>query len=83
MSENHARPTFEQLAEEFAERFRRGERPAPQEYADRYPEFADQIHDLFPAMVMMEEIAPGCDDSGDSVTNQGRASFRTSSKPSP
>ena len=75
MSEKHTRPRFEQLAEEFAERFRQGERPKPQEYADRYPEFADQIHDLFPAMVMMEEIAP---DSGDSVVILAAAERRSS-----
>jgi serine/threonine protein kinase/WD40 repeat protein len=44
------------LAEEFAERFRRGERPALTEYADRYPELADQIRDLFPALVVMERF---------------------------
>ena len=30
------------LAEEFLERYRLGERPAPTEYAHRYPELADQ-----------------------------------------
>jgi WD40 repeat protein/serine/threonine protein kinase len=44
------------LAHEFAERYRRGERPALTEYTDRYPELADQIHDLFPALVVMEEF---------------------------
>ena len=36
-----------------------GERPVLSEYADRYPEHAEQIRDLFPALVMMERIAPG------------------------
>ncbi len=45
-----------QLAEEFAERFRRGERPALTEYTDKYPALADQIRDLFPAMVVMEQF---------------------------
>src|SRR5262249_45642725 len=44
------------LAEEFAARFRRGERPGLTEYADRYPELADQIRDLFPALVVMEQF---------------------------
>src|SRR5262249_61861922 len=44
------------LADEFAERFRRGERPALTEYADRYPELADRIRDLFPALVAMEQF---------------------------
>src|SRR3954471_13779663 len=44
------------LAEEFAERFRRGERPALAEYADRYPELADRIRRIFPAMAMIEDL---------------------------
>ncbi len=46
---------LDQLAEEFAERFRRGERPALKEYTDRYPELADEIRELFPAMVKVEQ----------------------------
>ena len=52
------RETVEQLAEEFVERYRRGERPPLSEYTDRYPDHAEQIRDLFPALVMMEQIAP-------------------------
>src|SRR5260370_21656288 len=52
------RETVEQLAEEFAERYRRGERPPLSEYTARYPEHAEQIRDLFPALVLMERIAP-------------------------
>ncbi len=52
------RQTVEQLAEEFVERYRRGERPPLSEYAARYPELAAEIRDLFPALVMMEQIAP-------------------------
>src|SRR5437899_2408722 len=52
------RQTVEQLAEEFVERYRLGERPPLSEYTERYPEHAEQIRDLFPALVMMEQIAP-------------------------
>ncbi len=45
---------LDQLANEFAERYHRGERPALQEYLDRYPDLADEIRELFPAMVEME-----------------------------
>jgi eukaryotic-like serine/threonine-protein kinase len=31
---------FDELAEEFAKRYRRGERPSLQEYVDRLPEMA-------------------------------------------
>jgi WD40 repeat protein/serine/threonine protein kinase len=51
----------DQLAEEFIARYRRGERPAMQEYADRYPEHAVQIRDLFPALVALERVAPAGD----------------------
>jgi WD40 repeat protein/serine/threonine protein kinase len=44
------------LAEEFAERYRRGERPALQEYIDRHPELADAIRDLFPALAEVEQV---------------------------
>lgn len=45
-----------ELAEEFADRYRRGERPALSEYTDREPELADRIRKLFPALVVMEEF---------------------------
>jgi serine/threonine protein kinase/WD40 repeat protein len=45
-----------ELAEEFANRFRRGERPSLTEYADKHPELAEQIRELFPAMAVMERF---------------------------
>jgi WD40 repeat protein/serine/threonine protein kinase/tetratricopeptide (TPR) repeat protein len=45
-----------QLADEFAARYRAGERPSLLEYIDRHPELADDIRDLFPAMVEMEQV---------------------------
>jgi WD40 repeat protein/serine/threonine protein kinase/thioredoxin-like negative regulator of GroEL len=47
---------FDELAEEFSERLRKGEKPALQEYVDRWPEMADAIHALFPAMVEVEQV---------------------------
>jgi serine/threonine protein kinase/WD40 repeat protein/tetratricopeptide (TPR) repeat protein len=46
---------FDELAEEFAERYRRGERPSLQEYVDRLPEMAEEIREMFPAMVEVEQ----------------------------
>src|SRR5271166_1973576 len=46
---------FDELAEEFAARFRRGERPSLQEYVDRCPGMADEIRELFPALVEVEQ----------------------------
>ncbi len=55
MSESEQYDLLDRLAEEFAARFRSGEHPALSEYTDRYPELADEIRDLFPAMVRMEQ----------------------------
>jgi hypothetical protein len=46
---------FDELAEEFAERYRRGERPSLQEYVDRLPEMAGEIRVLFATLVEVEE----------------------------
>jgi hypothetical protein len=56
------RDLLEQLAEDFVERRRRGERPALTEYTDRHPDLADAIRDLFPALVKLEALKPGSDD---------------------
>jgi serine/threonine protein kinase/tetratricopeptide (TPR) repeat protein len=45
------------LAEEFLERYRQGQRPSLKEYIDRHPALADEIREVFPAMAMMERIA--------------------------
>ena len=46
-----------ELAEEFLDRYRKGQRPPLKEYIDRHPELADEIREVFPAMAMMEQIA--------------------------
>ncbi len=47
----------ETLADEFAERLRRGESPSISEYADAHPECADEIRELFPSVQMIEQLA--------------------------
>src|SRR5437762_7518823 len=44
-----------QIADEFVEAFRQGQRPSVEEFARRYPEHADAIRDLLPALVLMEQ----------------------------
>jgi serine/threonine protein kinase/WD40 repeat protein len=44
------------LADEFAARYRAGQRPSLEEYVDRYPELADDIRELLPAMVEIEQV---------------------------
>ncbi len=51
-----ARNPVELLAEDFLDRKRRGERPTLQDYLDRHPELAEEIRDLFPALLMMEDL---------------------------
>jgi eukaryotic-like serine/threonine-protein kinase len=44
------------LAEEFADRLRRGEHPSVSDYAARHPEHADQLRELLPAVAQMESL---------------------------
>ncbi len=50
------REPVEELAGEFIERRRRGERATVEEYAERYPDLAEEIRDLFPAVIAMERL---------------------------
>jgi WD40 repeat protein/serine/threonine protein kinase len=50
---------LDDLADEFLDRCRRGERPLLTEYTERYPELAERIRSVFPALIVMEEIGPG------------------------
>jgi serine/threonine protein kinase/WD40 repeat protein len=47
------------LADEFLERHRRGEQPAIADYAERYPEHAARIKQLFPMLLTMEAAGAG------------------------
>jgi WD40 repeat protein/serine/threonine protein kinase len=53
------RDPLERLAAEFLDRRRRGEHPALSEYAERYPQLAEQIREFFPALEVMEGLKPG------------------------
>jgi hypothetical protein len=66
---------LDRLAEEFVERHRRGERPSVTEYADKHPELAAEIRDLFPALVMMEDVRPGKDDATGAFSTVSDADF--------
>ncbi len=47
------------LVDGFLDRYRRGERPSLTEYTDKYPELAERIRALFPALLVMEELGSG------------------------
>jgi WD40 repeat protein len=57
------RNPVEALAEEFVERQRRGEKPTLHEYTAKYPHLADEIRDLFPALVKIEQLRPQAGDA--------------------
>src|SRR5262245_15989702 len=61
-SSGDQRGPVELLAEEFLARCKRGERPTIKEYCDRHPELADEIRDVFEAVLMVEDLRPGSDD---------------------
>ena len=73
-SESEKCNVLDLLAEEFAERFRRGERPALKEYTDRYPDLADDIRNLFPAMVKVEQVEAVLQGEEQPQTGDSRAS---------
>jgi serine/threonine protein kinase/WD40 repeat protein len=62
-SSSSERDPLEQLADEFLERFRQGERPALSEYTQRYPQWAERIRKVFPALVVMEGARPDARDT--------------------
>jgi hypothetical protein len=63
-SEASGRDPFEQIAEEFLTRYRAGERPSATEYTRRYPEFADELRNLLPALLSQEDLGAEADASG-------------------
>lgn len=50
------RDPVEQLADEFAERYRRGEFPSVTEYVEGHPEHAEELGEILPAVAMMEQL---------------------------
>lgn len=68
-----------ELAEEFLERYRRGERPSLKEYVDRHPELAVEIRDVFPAMALLENIVV----AGESPDGHAAGARRLAAAPLP
>lgn len=57
IDQTESRHPIEKIAEEFTSRCRAGERPSIDDYADRYPEHAREIRELFPALLLVEQAA--------------------------
>jgi WD40 repeat protein/serine/threonine protein kinase len=76
-SSSDERNPVELLAEEFLDRQRRGERPTLLEYTKKYPGLAEDIRDLFPALIKMEQLRPQDGDAtGPSGEGNGAGSKR-------
>ena len=68
-----SRNPVEVLAEEFLSRLRRGEDVTPEGYAAEYPDRADEILALFPALLMMEDLGGDSGDPTGSIVSGGGA----------
>jgi hypothetical protein len=55
-SSSSERNPVEELADEFLRRQRGGERPTLEEYCRRHPELADEIREVFPVLIRMEDL---------------------------
>jgi serine/threonine protein kinase/WD40 repeat protein len=72
-------PSIEDLADDFLERRRRGERPSLEEYTARYPDLASEIREFFPVLGLVEEFKPDMGDVSGSIagsTVPGNGSLR-------
>jgi len=63
--------TLDEIAGEFLDRHRKGDKPSVDEYAERFPELADEIRQTLPAVAMMEEFGPGSED----LSSDGRSAL--------
>jgi eukaryotic-like serine/threonine-protein kinase len=70
------RGPVEILADEFLARCKRGEKPTIKEYCDRHPDLAEEIRDVFEAVLMVEDLKPEVDEvsgsAGESVKVNGK-----------
>lgn len=62
---------LEELAAAFVEEYRQGKNPDAQEYARRYPEYADDILELFPTLLILEKGGASTSISG--VSSRSRS----------
>ncbi len=48
--------SLDQLAEEFVARYRQGDAPSIDDYARRFPSLADEIREIFPTVIELEQL---------------------------
>jgi serine/threonine protein kinase len=63
MADGHGDNPVDDLAEEFARRWRAGEEPSIEDYVSRHPQWADEIREVLPAVVMLEQLKPRREDA--------------------
>ena len=73
MNEPSSRDPIDALAEEFIRQYRQGERPTIEYFARQRPEHADEIRELFPMLVDIEQVK----------AEQGSTTSRTAATSSP
>src|SRR6516165_779028 len=57
-----------QVADEFTERLNRGEHPEVEEYAELYPELADLLRGILPALEALRQDTKSPDSARDSIS---------------
>jgi serine/threonine protein kinase/WD40 repeat protein len=77
MSGPAKRNPVEELAESFLKRYRAGEKPSLSEYTSKYPDLADEIRQVFPALVVLEQIGAEPSDAVDSSQRRVKSDGRT------
>ena len=65
---------LDQIAGDFVDRIRRGERPPIFDYLRQYPELADELRELLPALVLMEQAASADDERASAEPASGALS---------
>ncbi|MEQ8786175.1 MAG: serine/threonine-protein kinase [Pirellulaceae bacterium] len=75
MDDSQQRDPLEELAEQFASEHRRGLSPTIEDYARRHPKYAAEIRDLFPALVVMEDLGPAGEETLDSLNGETLADW--------
>ncbi len=58
------------LADQFVQQYQRGDSPSIDDYARRHPDLEDRIRELFPTLVMVEELAPDVEDQPAEVAHK-------------
>src|SRR6516165_557647 len=79
-SSSDPRNPVEVLAEEFLERKRKGEKPTLREYRDRHPDLAAEIGELFPALLLMEDLGESSGAASAAPTGDGTAAVAVATR---